>query len=282
MSLAQWLREAAVQLEGVSDTPRLDAELLAAHALGMERQDMLLRLRDLDVPEGAGALIARRLRHEPIAHITGRRDFWTLTLAVTPDVLIPRPDSETLIEAAVAHFAGTDGPARVLDLGTGSGALLLAALDQWPHATGLGIDISPRALSVAHLNAEKLGMGGRVRFRQGDWAQGVDELFDLILCNPPYIPSNETLSKDVSDYEPYGALFAGSDGLDCYRQLAPTTARLIAPGGTALFEIGHDQGETVPALFKEAGFAPIILSDLGGRARCVKLVGRADMELHGG
>lgn len=282
MSLADWLRDATGRLAAISDTPRLDAELLAAHALGLPRTGMLLRLRDLSAPEGAEALLARRLRHEPMAHITGTRDFWTLTLNVTADTLIPRPDSETLIEAAVRHFAGTAGPGRVLDLGTGSGALLLAVLDQWPGATGVGIDISPRALSVAHRNAERLGIGVRARFRQGDWALGIDETFDLILCNPPYIPSRETLSKEVADYEPYGALFAGPDGLDCYRRLAPETRQLMAPGGVALFEIGHDQGESVPALFATAGFAPVVLSDLAGHTRCVKLVRPEDAERKGG
>ncbi|MFT3968055.1 MAG: peptide chain release factor N(5)-glutamine methyltransferase [Sphingobium sp.] len=282
MTLADWLREAALRLAAVSDTPRLDAELLVAHALGIERQDMLLRLRNLAAPKAVEKLVARRLLHEPVAHITGTRDFWTLTLAVTPDTLIPRPDSETLIEAAVVHFAGMDGPRRVLDLGTGSGALLLAALDQWPAATGLGIDISPRALSVAHGNARWLGLAERSRFRQGDWGAAVDERFDLLLCNPPYISTRETLSPQVADHEPYGALFAGVDGLDCYRMLAPQTARLLTPGGVALFEIGHDQGESVPALFVEAGFQPLVLHDLGGRPRCVKLVGDPDMERMGG
>ncbi|HEX7873566.1 MAG TPA: peptide chain release factor N(5)-glutamine methyltransferase [Sphingobium sp.] len=279
-SLAPWLRDTAARLEAVSDTARLDAELIAAHALGIERQEMLLKLRDLHVPDAAERLVARRLRHEPVAHIVGTRDFWTLTLNVTADTLIPRPDSETLIEAAVAHFAGTAGPKRVIDLGTGSGALLLAALDQWPEATGIGIDISPRALSVAHGNAARLGMGDRTRFRQGDWGMAVEDRFDLLLCNPPYISTRERLSPEVADHEPYGALFAGTDGLDCYRLLAPQTARLLVPGGLALFEIGHDQGDSVPPLFADAGFAPVVLPDLGGRARCVKLIAGHDGELH--
>ncbi|HEX7822147.1 MAG TPA: peptide chain release factor N(5)-glutamine methyltransferase [Sphingobium sp.] len=271
-SLADWLRETAARLAPVSDTARLDAELLAGFGLGMLRADMLLRLRDLAVPDGIEALVARRLRQEPMAHILGTRDFWTISLTVTPDVLIPRPDSETLIEAAVAHFAGTSGPRRVLDLGTGSGALLLAALDQWPEATGIGIDISPRALSIAHRNARALGLGARTSFRQGDWAGGLAERFDLLLCNPPYIATSERLSPEVVDHEPYGALFAGADGLDCYRMLAPVTRDLLMPGGVALFEIGHAQGETVAALFADAGFAPVVLQDLGARDRCVRVL----------
>lgn len=271
MPLSDWLREAATQLAPISDTARLDAELIGAFALGLSRTEMLLRQRDLTMPEAANALIARRLRQEPVAHIVGSRDFWTISLTVTPDVLIPRADSETLIEVAVAHFAGTAGPRRILDLGTGSGALLLAALDQWPEATGIGIDISPRALSVAAGNARALGMGERTRFRQGDWAGGLAERFDLLLCNPPYIATGVRLSPEVADHEPYGALFAGSDGLDCYRLLAPMIGALLSPGGTALFEIGYDQGVTVPALFAEAGFDPVVFPDLGGRDRCVKL-----------
>jgi release factor glutamine methyltransferase len=270
--LADWLRETALRLATVSETARLDAELIAAFALGMERAEMLLRLRDMAVPDGVEALVVRRLTHAPVAHITGTRDFWTISLSVTPDVLIPRPDSETLIEGAVGHFAGTAGPKRVLDLGTGSGALLLAALDQWRDATGLGIDISPRALSVASGNARRLGMAERLRFRQGDWGAGLAERFDLILCNPPYIATGERLSPEVADHEPWGALFAGTDGLDCYRLLAPMTDGLLAPGGVALFEIGHQQAEAVCSLFAEAGFVPAVLPDLAGRDRCVRVM----------
>lgn len=267
--LAEWLRDTAGRLAAISDTPRLDAELLVAYALGIERADMLLRLRDLTVPEGAGSLVARRLTHEPVAHILGTRDFWTISLRVTPDVLIPRPDSETLIEAAVRHFANGPGPRDVLDLGTGSGALLLAALDQWPSATGVGVDISPAALAVAQDNADRLGMADRATFVAGNWGEGIDRRFDLVLCNPPYIPADEPLSQEVAAHEPHGALFAGADGLDCYRILAPAVAALLRPGGVALFEIGHDQGESAAALFTVAGLAPQLLRDLAGHARCL-------------
>jgi release factor glutamine methyltransferase len=272
MLLAAWLRDAAARLAAVSGTPRLDAELIAAHAAGLERGEMLLRLGDLAVPAGADALLARRLAHEPVAHITGTRDFWTLSLKVTPDVLIPRPDSETLIEAALRHFEGQAGPRRILDLGTGSGALLLAALSEWPEATGLGIDISAGALAVARENAARCGLADRADFVAGDWAQGLDGRFDLILCNPPYIEADAVLAPEVADHEPDGALFAGADGLDCYRRLAPEMARLLETGGIALFEIGHDQGRAVSGLFAAEGFAPVLHHDLGGRDRGVSII----------
>ncbi len=261
------LRVATVQLAVASDTARLDAELLMAHALGLARNDMLLRQRDLTAPADFAALLARRLSGEPIAHITGARDFWTITLAVTPDTLIPRPDSETLIEAAVDHFAAC-APATILDLGTGSGALLLAALAQWPDAQGLGIDASAPALAVAQDNAARLGMTDRAVFRLGDWALGVDGPFDLLLINPPYIVADLPLSGDVLR-EPASALFAGADGLDDYRRIAPDLPRLIAPGGMAAIEIGYDQAASVTALLRAKGLAVALRRDLAGHDRCL-------------
>jgi release factor glutamine methyltransferase len=267
MTIPDALRAATVQLAVASDTARLDAELLMAHALGLSRGDMLLRQRDLTAPEAFAALIARRLDGEPIAHITGMRDFWTISLTVTPDTLIPRPDSETLIEAAVDHFAGR-APTTILDLGTGSGALLLAALAQWPQASGLGIDASPPALAVAQGNAARLDMADRAAFRLGDWAQGVDGPFDLLLINPPYIVADLALSGDVLR-EPASALFAGADGLDDYRRIAPDLPRLIAPGGMAAIEIGYDQKDSVSALLHEQGLVVAVRHDLAGHDRCL-------------
>ena len=261
------LRAATDRLAGFSDTARLDAELLMAHALGLSRGEMLMRHRDLSVPADFAALVARRAAGEPVAHIIGMRDFWTITLAVTPDTLIPRPDSETLIEAAVDHF-GARGPQTVLDLGTGSGALLLAALAQWPHARGLGIDTSAAALAVARGNAARLDLGGRADFCIGDWAKGVKGAFDLLLINPPYIGVDEPLSGDVLR-EPASALFAGTDGLDDYRRIAPDLPRLIAPGGMAAIEIGHRQGESVGALVAAQGLNIAIRRDLAGLDRCI-------------
>lgn len=262
------IAEAARRLSAVSDTPRLDAELLMAHALGIERDWLLLSDRDGPAPAAFGPLIARREAGEPVAYILGRRAFWTIELEVGPAVLIPRPDSETLVEAALAHF-GVDGPRTVLDLGTGSGALLLAALDQWPSARGVGVDRSPDALEVARRNAERLGLAGRTEFRLGDWGEALAETFDLILCNPPYVEEAADLPRTVADWEPHQALFAGPDGLDAYRRLAPQVGRLLAPEGIACFEIGAGQEASAGALFEAAGLSVSSRRDLGGHVRCL-------------
>ncbi|MBL0914127.1 MAG: peptide chain release factor N(5)-glutamine methyltransferase [Sphingopyxis sp.] len=264
------LRQAAGRLDGVSDTPRLDAELLMAHALGIERQALLLDPVRFAVPEGFGALIERRRAHEPLAYIVGHRDFWTIRLQVGPGVLIPRPDSETLIEAAV-HYFGAAGPKRVLDLGTGPGTLLLAALAEWPDAAGLGVDASEAALAFARANADALNLADRADFQTGDWADGIEGQFDLILCNPPYIADSEALMPDVADYEPTGALFAGADGLADYRRIIPDLPRILAPSGIAILEIGHAQHMLVRELAEAAGFSVTCRPDLGGRDRALLL-----------
>ncbi|WP_188056038.1 peptide chain release factor N(5)-glutamine methyltransferase [Sphingosinithalassobacter sp. CS137] len=264
------LAEAARRLEPVSRTPRLDAELLMAHALGVEREALLLgRLGD-PAPAAFEPLVARRLAREPIAYILGRRAFWTIDVEVGPGALVPRPDSETLLEAAVAHF-GEQAPARVLDLGTGPGTLLLAALDQWPGAQGLGIDRSDTVLAYARRNAARLGMTERARFARGDWAAGIDARFDLVLANPPYIGTDEALDENVRLHEPHEALFAGADGLDAYRVLVPQIPRLLAAGGVAAVEIGAGQAEAVRALARTAGLSAEVRLDLGGRPRAVIL-----------
>lgn len=255
---------------GFSATPRLDAELLMAHALGVTREEMLLARLDDPSPPAFADLVDRRARHEPVAYLTGTRAFWTIELAVGPGVLVPRADSETLIEAALAHF-GRRAPRTVLDLGTGPGTLLLAALAEWPDARGLGIDADEGALAYARRNVAALGVADRAQLRLGDWATGVEGQFDLILSNPPYIGTGEELPPEVRDHEPGTALFAGTDGLDDYRRIAPMLARLIAPGGVACFEIGASQGEQVAALFRAQGFAVAIRQDLGGRDRCLSV-----------
>ena len=264
------LTAAAVRLREISESPRLDVELLMAHALGVSREALLLRHLDAEVPKKFDSVLARRLAQEPIAYITGTRDFWTIRLTVAPGVLIPRADSETLIEAAIRHFE-KGGPRRILDLGTGSGALLLAALDQWPKATGVGVDSSEKALSIAEMNAIDLGLEDRARFVLGDWANDLLEQFDLILCNPPYVDRASQLPRDVADHEPHSALFAGDNGLADYQRLAPQIARLIAQGGCAAVEIGFDQAASVTALFEKERLNVTVRPDLSGRDRCLTI-----------
>ncbi len=264
------LRAAAATLPG--DTPRLDAEILLAHALGEERLAMLMDRRPVPAPLRARfeALLSRRWAHEPVAYITGEREFWSLPLRVTPATLIPRPDSETLIEAARAALADAP-PARILDLGTGSGALLLAALSVWPEASGLGIDCSADALAVARANAERLGLAARAAFRTGDWAEGLEGQFDLVLANPPYVAEGTVLPPDVARFEPASALFAGADGLDCIRRILPALARLLAPDGLAMLELDPAQVAPVMVLAAREGLEAVVHHDLAGRARALRL-----------
>ena len=265
------LRLAAEQLAPVSDTARLDAELLMAHALHIERSQLLLDSRRYQVPDTFSALLARRMAHEPLAYITGHRDFWTLRFAVGPGALIPRPDSETLMETMLDAIADKSAPLRVLDLGTGPGTLLLSALTELPAATGLGVDASEAALSYARQNAADIGLESRVAFQTGYWGQGVDGPFDIILCNPPYIADNEVLMADVAEFEPASALFAGADGLQDYRILMPQFDRLLSDMGIVILEIGYLQRQSVSALAEENGFSAQCLSDLGGRDRVLLL-----------
>jgi release factor glutamine methyltransferase len=274
-NLAETLRNTATRLAGVSTTARLDAELLAAHALGLERSEMLLRMGDLDIAPGFDALAERRLRNEPVAYITGRQAFWDLDLVVTPDVLIPRADSETLIELAVDHFnRGTTQPARILDLGTGSGALLLACLSAFPSASGVGMDASAAALAVAEANGNRLGFASQANWVHRSWVEPGwhDDLgrFDLVISNPPYVETDASLDAMVADYEPHSALFAGPDGLDDYRLLIPQLASLLAPGGIAIFEIGHSQAGAVSDLASNAGLSTEMRRDLAGKPRALR------------
>ena len=269
--IARALAEAARQLSKTSDTSRLDAELLMAEALHIDRDALILAPPDRAVPERFWSLIQRRASGEPIAYITGRRAFWNIDLHVGPGVLVPRPDSEVLIASAIEHFGGGRPPARILDLGTGPGTLLLAALDIWGEATGVGIDLSRHALSYAAANARRLGFEARVKFRLGDWADGLDERFDLILCNPPYIAEGADLGPGVREYEPDEALFAGEKGLNAYRELAPQLPRLLNEGGIAVVEIGHDQSAAVTALLARDGLVARVAKDLGDRPRAVLL-----------
>ena len=272
--LGKALAKAAEILATNSPTARLDAEVLLAAALDIGRDRLLLDPPAGPPPARFADMIARRLAGEPVAYITGRRDFWNIELEVGPGVLIPRPDSETLIAAAITHFAGGPGPERILDLGTGPGTLLLAALDQWPRSTGIGIDFSPSALAYARRNAERLGLADRAELRVGDWAEGIDEAFDLVLVNPPYVARDAVLGAGVAEHEPAEALFAGVDGLDAYRTLAPILARLIAPGGLAAIEIGFDQATSATAVLAKPALSSSVTHDLAGHPRALLVVNR--------
>jgi release factor glutamine methyltransferase len=270
-SIDRALGDAARQLEPSSDTARLDSELLMAEALHIDRDRLLLSPPDRKVPQRFWDMVDRRKAGEPIAYITGRRAFWNIELHVGPGVLVPRPDSEVLIASAIEHFEGTSGPRRILDLGTGPGTLLLAALDVWPNATGVGVDVSRRAMSYAAANARRLGIEARVKLRQGNWAEGIREKFDLVLCNPPYVPEGAEVGAGVREFEPDEALFAGSEGLDAYRALSPQLPRLLAEGGLAAVEIGHDQAKAVTKLLARDGLQARAAQDFGGRDRVLLL-----------
>ncbi|MDQ3478345.1 MAG: peptide chain release factor N(5)-glutamine methyltransferase [Pseudomonadota bacterium] len=255
-----------------SDTARLDAELLMAEALNIARDRLLLSPPERKtVPKRFWAMVERRQAGEPVAYITGRRAFWNIELHVGPGVLIPRPDSEVLIASALEHFEGIAAPGCILDLGTGPGTLLLAALDLWPKADGIGIDSSRRALSYAAANARRLGLDSRADFRLGDWAEGVDGPFDLILCNPPYVATDAELGPGVAEFEPPEALFAGPEGLDNLRRLAPEFPRLLAKGGIAAVEIGPDQAAGAADLLAIDGLSGRVAQDLAGRPRAILL-----------
>jgi release factor glutamine methyltransferase len=271
-TVAEALRDAARRLAAVTDTGRLDAELLMAEALGVSRSDMLLRHTRDAAPEAFEALVARRLAHEPVAQILGRKDFYGREFRVTRDVLIPRADSETTVTAALDSCPPG---ARVLDCGTGSGALLLTLLGELPGATGVGIDRSAAALAVAADNAARLGLSGRAEMRLANWHEpGWQEglgAFDCVIANPPYVEEDADLAPSVREYEPAGALFAGPEGLDDYRALIPQLPALLAPGGGAVLEIGATQAGSVEEIAASAGFDTELRRDLGGRPRALIL-----------
>jgi release factor glutamine methyltransferase len=263
-----------LELAGV-DSPVIDARLLVQAAAGASRTDIIAdphRRLSADQSADLERLLGRRERREPISHILGVQGFWTITLRVTPDVLTPRPETESILDFVMAVYPGPE-PFRVLDLGVGSGALLLAILAERPAATGLGVDISEKALAVARDNAANLGLTDRVALRRGDWTAGLDDAsFDLVVANPPYIRSGDLagLDPEVRDHEPWLALDGGPDGLEAYRRLAGGIPRVLRPGGRFAVEIGHDQGPDVAALFAQAGAEAVRVSrDLGDRDRVV-------------
>ena len=257
------------------DQPAIDARLMLEAAANATRTDIVTDPYRLVTAEQSAMLdsyLARRERREPISHILGRKGFWKIMLNVTPDVLTPRPDTETIVEAALRDWPEYE-PRQVLDLGIGSGAILLAILAERPAAKGLGIDISEDALAVARENAANLDLDKRCTLLRSDWTAGLSDAgFDLVVSNPPYIPSLdiESLEPEVRDHEPRLALDGGADGLDAYRLLAPETLRVLKPGGRFLVEIGHDQSAAVEPLFRQAGALEVAtLKDLSDRHRVV-------------
>jgi release factor glutamine methyltransferase len=257
------------------DGPVIDARLLVEAAADATRADIIADPQRQLTAEQSARLedyIARRERREPVSHILGRKGFWKIMLRVTPDVLTPRPDTETLVELAL-RFLPEDRAASVLDLGVGSGAILLAILAERPAAKGLGVDVSEAALAVARDNAANLGLGRQVALLRGDWTAGLGEAsFDMVVSNPPYVRSAEIagLDPEVRDHEPRLALDGGSDGLDAYRLLAPEILRVLRPGGRFLVEIGYDQSVAVEALFRQAGAQSVSTAkDLANRDRVV-------------
>jgi release factor glutamine methyltransferase len=257
------------------DNPRLEARLIVGAAAGMTTEQLIARPEapvDAVSAAFARALAERRADAAPVAYLLGSREFWSLDFAVTGATLVPRPDSETLIEAALARCAEWDKSWRVADLGTGSGCLLLAFLSERPFAMGIGVDRSEEALSVAKRNAHALRLEGQAGFVCGDWAASLAGPFDLILANPPYIPTADIdhLSREVRDYEPFEALNGGEDGLDCYRAIVADLPRLLAHGGTVVFEVGMGQAGDVADLCRSAGLSvDSIRRDLAGIERCV-------------
>jgi release factor glutamine methyltransferase len=217
-------------------------------------------------------LVSRRAAREPLSHLVGRREFWSLPFKVTADTLDPRPDSETIVEAALDCVSDRSAPLRILDLGTGTGCLLLALLSELPTASGVGVDRSVAAARVAAENAAALGLGGRAAFVVGDWGQAVTGGFDLIVSNPPYIPRDhiDGLELEVSRYEPHLALAGGEDGLSAYRAILPDVPGFLSPGGVAVLEIGADQADSVTALAQKVGLlVSPVRSDLASRDRCL-------------
>jgi release factor glutamine methyltransferase len=253
-----WTRARARLKAADVDSPAIDARLLLEAAAAVSRTDILndpYRLLTEAEAQTLTGYLDRRIAREPVSRILGRKGFWKIMLSVTPDVLSPRPDTETVVQEALAAF-GEDVPLRVLDLGVGSGAILLAILAERPLATGLGVDVSERALAVAQDNADELGLADRASFLRSDWAASLDDArFDLVVSNPPYIREDEMagLDPEVREHDPALALVGGADGLDHYRTLAPQLMRVLKPGGLFLLEIGHEQSQAVEALMRDVG-----------------------------
>jgi release factor glutamine methyltransferase len=260
------------------EEPRREARLLLALVLAQPAASLIVA-SDRDISTAAAeqfaALVERRVGHEPYARIAGKREFWSLDFLLSPDTLDPRPDSETVIEAALALIPDRSAPLEILDFGTGSGALLLALLSELPNAQGMGIDILPGAVATARRNAAALGLAERTSFAAGSWGNGRQKKADVILANPPYINSVElmNLAPEVRRFDPHRALDGGIDGLLAYHELAPDLARLLKSTGFAVCEIGAGQGAAVAAIMADVGLESLASHrDLAGIERCLVFV----------
>ncbi len=274
------LQNAAERLRAAGvESPRREARLLLAHVLGLRPEQIVSENFSLQGAQFRGrfeAAVVRRAQREPLAYIIGRREFWSLDFEVGPSVLIPRPESEIMVEEALKRFPLPGAPLRVLDLGTGSGCLLLAFLSERPKAEGLGVDISSEALGIAKLNAKNLGLDSRTRFfLRGDWMGALSDTWDVIFINPPYILEGDLdgLDPEVGRYEPRGALDGGPDGLCAYRRIAAALRPRLAPEGRAFLEIGRGQAGPVERLLSEKGLSVEgTVCDLAGIPRCLAVI----------
>jgi release factor glutamine methyltransferase len=281
-TVADLRHEIAALLASTSPTPALDARLLVAHVLGCTPNEVLLRD---DKVVGAVAtfraqtLARRRIAGEPIARIVGDKEFYGLNLLLSPETLVPRPDTETLVDAVLV-VVDRDSPVTVLDLGTGSGAILLALLSQLPNARGLGLDISENAVATARANARRHGLSDRAEFAVGDWRDGVVTRFDVIVSNPPYVATSEIpgLPVEVRDHDPHVALDGGVDGLDAMRVIVSNLDHVLADGGAAFVEIGFGQGPAVAILAQASGFVCSFRRDIAAVER-VAILSRQDGHL---
>jgi len=282
VTVADALRWATAQLAPASDTARLDAELIMAHALGVSRSELLLRHMQDNGPDQFDALVERRAQHEPVAYILGHKEFYGREFVVAPGVLIPRMDSETTVAAALE---ACPKPRRVLDCGVGSGALLFTVLAETGAREGVGIDRSTDALMIAALNANlhvdgSFGQLLLLDWREAGWTDGLGQ-FDLILANPPYVEEDAPIAPDVRDWEPSEALFAGPEGLDDYRILIPQLPKLLTESGVAVLEIGATQAEQVSEIAVRSGFTTELRRDLAERPRALVLRSRSSSAQRG-
>jgi release factor glutamine methyltransferase len=273
--ISELLRNATQELSRAGiDSPALDARLLLQAALSEEYEGIMRRddpLTDEETKQFS-TFMARRAAHEPVSRIMGKKEFWSLDFKISRDTLDPRPASETVIETTLGLKKDIAAPYRILDLGTGSGCLLIALLKEYPYATGVGIDCSPGAIQIAKDNAISHAVDMRSRFMVGDWAQGVEEQFDIVVSNPPYIAEEEisSLAPEVREYDPMQALVGGTDGLACYRLITKALLGVVKPGGVALLEIGYTQADAVAAMVEGEGFTPLgVFNDLAGLPRVV-------------